>query len=74
MFSMKCPKCGAESKFSFVNNSYEGPRRCWKCHELFKMKILNNVLIYCEPLSEEEFKKLQEINALKSKLRNQPSD
>jgi NAD-dependent SIR2 family protein deacetylase len=74
MFSMKCPKCGAESKFSFVNNSYEGPRRCWKCRELFKMKILNNVLIYCEPLSEEEFKKLQEINALKSKLRNQSSD
>jgi hypothetical protein len=74
MFSMKCPKCGAESKFSFVNNSYEGPRRCWSCHELFKMKILNNVLIYCEPLSEEEFKKLQEINDLKSKLKNLPSD
>jgi len=74
MFSMKCPQCGAESKFSFVNNSYEGPRRCWSCRGLFKMKILNNVLIYCEPLSDEEFKKLQEIDALKNKLRNQPSE
>ena len=74
MFSMNCPGCGAESKFSFVNNSYEGPRRCWKCHELFKMKILNNVLIYCEPITQEEFEKMQEIDALKNKFRNQPSD
>jgi hypothetical protein len=74
MFSMKCPGCGAESKFSFVNNSYEGPRRCWKCHNLFKMKILNNVLIYCEPLSQEEFEKLQAADALKSKFRKQPFD
>jgi len=74
MFSMNCPGCGAESKFSFDNNSYEGPRRCWKCHELFKMKILNNVLIYCEPITQEEFEKMQEIDALKNKFRNQPSD
>jgi hypothetical protein len=71
---MKCPKCGAESKFSFVNNSYEGPRRCWSCHDLFKMKILNNVLIYCEPLSQEEFEKLQAADALKSKFKKQPFD
>jgi hypothetical protein len=71
---MKCPKCGAESKFSFINNSYEGPRRCWSCHDLFKMKILNNVLIYCEPLSQEEFEKLQAADALKSKFRKQPFD
>jgi len=74
MFSMKCPKCNAESKFSFVNNSYEGPRRCWSCHELFKMKILNNVLIYCEPLSQEEFERLQAADALKSKFKKQPFD
>ena len=74
MFSMNCPQCGAESKFSFVNDSYEGPRRCWNCRGLFKMKIQNNVLIYCEPLSDEEFEKLQEIDALKKKLRNEPSE
>ncbi len=38
---------------------------------LFKIKILNNVLIYCEPLSDEEFKKLQEANDLRNKYRNQ---
>ena len=71
MFKMNCPKCGGESKFSFVDNSYEGPRRCWKCHDLFKMKILNNVLIYCEPLSQEEFEKMQATEELKSKFRKQ---
>jgi hypothetical protein len=68
---MKCPSCGAESKFSFVDNSYEGPRRCGSCHELFKMKILNNVLIYCEPLSQEEFARMQAAHALENKMRRE---
>jgi hypothetical protein len=38
------------------------------------MRILNNVLIYCEPLSQEEFDRMQEINALKSKLRKSEFD
>lgn len=69
MITMVCPKCGAESKLSFVEDSYEGPRRCWKCRELFTIKIENNELISCEPLSQEEFEKQQEIEALKAKLR-----
>jgi hypothetical protein len=71
MFSMKCPQCGAESKFSFVGDSYEGPRRCWSCHELFKMKIVKNELIYCEPLSQEEFEQMQAVNELKNKFRRE---
>lgn len=70
MVIMKCPKCEAESKLSFVGDSYEGPRRCWKCRELFTIKIEENKMVSCEPLSEEEFKKQQEIEALKAKLRN----
>ena len=69
MITMVCPRCGAESKLSFVEDSYEGPRRCWKCRELFTIKIGNNELISCEPLSQEEFEKQQEIEALKAKLR-----
>ncbi|MBN1161155.1 MAG: hypothetical protein JXA17_04335 [Dehalococcoidales bacterium] len=74
MFTLKCPQCGAESKFSFVNNSYEGPRRCWQCRGLFKLKIQHNILIYCEPITEEEFEQLQEIHKLKAKYRNEPTD
>ncbi len=71
MITLKCPKCGAETKLSLVDADYEGPRRCWKCHEFFSIKIENNVLISCEPLSQEEFEKQQEIEALKAKFRKQ---
>jgi hypothetical protein len=71
MISIICPKCNAESKLSFVGNSYDGPRRCWKCHELFMVRIKNDTLISCEPLSQEDFEKQQEINALKNKFRKQ---
>jgi len=71
MITLECPKCEAETKLSLVEKNYEGPRRCWKCHELFTIKIENNVLISCEPLSQEEFEKQQEIEALKAKFRKQ---
>jgi hypothetical protein len=69
MMSMICPSCQAESKLSFIGDSYEGPRRCWKCHELFMITIRNNTLISCRPMSQEEFERQQEINALKNKFR-----
>jgi phage/plasmid primase-like uncharacterized protein len=70
---LKCPSCGAESKFSFIDGSYEGPRRCWKCHGLFKMKIVNNVLVYCNPITQEEFEQMQNAHDLKLKYQK-PSE
>jgi len=35
------------------------------------MKILNNVLIYCEPLSQEEFARMQAAHALENKMRRE---
>ena len=72
MITIVCPKCKAETKLSFVESSYEGPRRCWKCRELFTIKIENDELKSCEPLSEEEFARQQEIEALKAKLDKNP--
>ena len=69
MITMECPKCGAESKLSFVEKDYKGPRRCWKCHEYFTINIEDNELKSCEPLSEEEYRKQQEIEALKAKFK-----
>jgi hypothetical protein len=71
MIIIKCPKCEAETKLSLVESSYEGPRRCWKCRELFTIKIENNELKSCEPLSQEEFDRQQEIAALKAKMKRQ---
>ncbi len=68
---IKCTKCGTEGSLSLSDPSYQGPYRCWKCRELFTIKMENNELKSCEPLSQEEFDKQQEIEALKAKFKRQ---
>lgn len=70
MVKIVCPKCGAEGKLSLVETSYVGPRRCWKCHELFTITIVNNQVRSSEPLSEEEYKRQQEAKKASEKLGN----
>ena len=69
MSSLICPDCGAETKLSLVLDEYEGPRRCWKCHQYFTIKIKDNELVSCAPLSEEEYQQMQEIEELKNRFR-----
>ena len=69
MLKIKCPKCETEGSFSLADSIYDGPYKCWKCRELFTIEIRNNKLISCEPLSQEEFEKQQEIEALKAKFK-----
>ena len=64
-----CPECDAESNLSLTEPTYQGPYRCWKCGELFTIKMENNELKSCESLSQEEFDRQQEIEALKAKFR-----
>ena len=64
-----CPKCATEGSFSLAEASYEGPYRCWKCRELFTIRMENNELKSCDPLSEEEFERQQEIEALKARFK-----
>ena len=78
MIVIKCPKCGADSKLSLLKSSYEGPHKCWKCRELFTMKIEHNEVRSLEPLSQEEFDrrkqesdKQKELEALKARF-NRP--
>lgn len=68
---IKCTKCGTEGSLSLSDPSYQGPYRCWKCRELFTIKMENNELKSCEPLSQEEFEKQQEIETLKAKFKRQ---
>ena len=71
MLKIKCPKCGTEGSLSLVESNYKGPYRCWKCRELFTIKIENNALKSCEPLSQDEFAKQQELDALRAKFKRQ---
>jgi hypothetical protein len=68
---IKCIKCSTEGSLSLSDPSYQGPYRCWKCRELFTIRMENNELKSCEPLSQEEFEKQQEIEALKAKFKRQ---
>jgi transposase-like protein len=70
MVKIKCPKCNTEGSFSLVESTYKGPYRCWKCRELFTIELKNSQLESCEPLSQEEFDRQQEIEALKAKFKH----
>ena len=68
MVKIKCPKCETEGSLSLVEADYQGPYRCWKCRELFTLTLKNNELKSCEPLSDEEFEKQQQIEAMRKKM------
>jgi hypothetical protein len=68
---IKCPACQTEGSLSLVESSYEGPYKCWKCRELFTIVLEGDEVKSCEPLSEEEFQKQQEIKAMQDKLKRQ---
>ncbi len=71
LLKIKCPACQTEGSLSLVESSYEGPYRCWKCRALFSIVLKNNKLASCEPLTEEDLQKQQEIKALQDKLKRQ---
>jgi hypothetical protein len=70
MVTIVCPKCGAEGKLSLVEPNYVGPRRCWKCHDLFTITIVNNRVTSSEAMSEEEYQKQMEAKAAKEGITN----
>jgi len=71
LLKIKCPACQTEGSLSLVESSYDGPYRCWKCRALFTIALKNNKLTSCEPLTEEDLQKQQEIKALQDKLKRQ---
>jgi len=69
LVKIKCPKCDTEGTISLLEASYQGPYRSWKCRGLITITLEDNKLKSCEPLSQEEFDRLQEIEALKKKFK-----
>ena len=69
LVKIKCTACNTEGTISLLESSYQGPYRCWKCRGLFSIHLENGQLKSCDPLSQEEFEKLQEAEALKRKFR-----
>ena len=69
LIKIKCPGCDTEGTISLLESNYQGPYRCWKCRGLFTILLENNELKSCEPLSQEEFEKQQEIEELRKKFK-----
>ena len=69
--TIKCPKGGTDSKLSLIQTSYQGPHKCWKCRELFTIRIENHVVVSLEPMTPEEIQKFQEYEANRAKFRQQ---
>ena len=70
MIKIKCPECKTDGSISLTVANYQGPYKCWKCRELFTIKIANNELKSSEPLSQEEFDRQLEVEALKAKFKH----
>ncbi|MBI2852768.1 MAG: hypothetical protein HYX84_06675 [Chloroflexi bacterium] len=58
MARISCPKCGGESVFSVKQEVFEGPFRCAKCRELFKIHVENDELRSCQPLDQQDIDRL----------------
>jgi hypothetical protein len=52
MITIKCPSCGTAGSQSLLEPNYRGPYRCWKCRELFAIRIENNEVKSFEPITE----------------------
>ena len=69
--NITCPECKTEGRFSVVDSIYEGPYKCWKCRQLFYIKLDGNDLKTCRLLGEEEFSRLQQLAKLKRKFKKE---
>jgi hypothetical protein len=83
MITIKCPSCGTAGSQSLLEPDYQGPYRCWKCRQLFLIRIENNQVTSWESITEERLKELQaehrqeeeqrrQIEELKARFRRPP--
>lgn len=74
MITITCPKCSAQSRFSLMDRSFEGPFKCYKCHSFMKLKVIGETVMANDIITEEEAQKLQDIKAMKDKLAKKGED
>lgn len=74
MIGIICPKCNAESKFSLMDNKFEGPFKCYKCHSFMKLRIIGETVLDNDIITEEEAQKLQDLKSMKDKLSKKGED
>jgi len=71
MLVIKCIKCGSENTLYLSDSIFDGPFRCWKCKGTFSIQIADDKLKSCKSISQQEFDRLIQMEALKSRLKRQ---
>ncbi len=61
LLKITCPSCNSETGFSVTKGAYQGPFRCWKCKEIFNIRIENNELKTVEAFSKDDLWKIQKL-------------
>jgi len=72
--TIACPQCSQEIRVFLIESTYQGPLKCANCKGLFKVSIEGGELKEWLPMTEEELKAAQEIEALKAKFRRSRDD
>ena len=66
---IKCPKCNIEGTFSIADPVFDGPYKCWKCKELFHIRMEKGILKSIEAMSGEELAQFEQAQAIRNKFR-----
>jgi len=72
--TITCPECNTEGRFSILEQTYEGPYKCWKCRQLFYIELDGQEVKTCRLLGDEEFSRLQQVDKLKRKFKKDEDD
>ncbi len=54
IIEVKCKKCGAETRLSLADRSYDGLFRCWKCHQSHIFVVENDEIKHLKPIDDEQ--------------------
>jgi len=68
MVKIPCPRCHVDGMMSLLDRRYEGPYRCWKCHENFLLVMEDNELISCTPMTQAEFDRQRELKKTRDRM------
>jgi hypothetical protein len=68
MVKITCPKCAVDGWMSLLDNKYEGPYRCWKCHDNFLLVMNGGEVTSCTPMTPEEFERQKELKRQRDRM------
>jgi hypothetical protein len=71
--TIKCPACNTDGSFFVAKNVFQGPFRCWKCKELYTIKVKDGNLQQCDPLTQEDFEKAKAAKEARRKAAREKS-